>query len=168
MDFAILKLLELLETDGRQLHLLLARLTLREDVAEDLMQELFLRLQRSRQFLLAKNPRAYVKQAAIHLAFDWRRRQKRRLDVEELNVEPTASTTSLIDTLADREEIEEIIQAFDQLPKTTRDCMLLRYLQQEEYDTIAECVGKTPHQVRALCSKAVIRLRKRLRIATES
>ena len=38
------RLLTLLETTGRRLHVLLVRLTQREDVAEDLMQELFLKL----------------------------------------------------------------------------------------------------------------------------
>ena len=42
--------LSLLEAEGPRLYALLARITLREDVAEDLMQELFLKLNRSRPF----------------------------------------------------------------------------------------------------------------------
>lgn len=167
MDESIRKLLEILEVDGRQLHLLLARLTLREDVAEDLMQELFLKLQRSCGFLQAKYPRAYVRQAAIHLAFDWRRRQQRRLDVECLDLDPKTNTPSLLDKLVDGEEVEQIIEALDHIPAVARDCVLLRYLQQEEYDTIADHLGKTPHQVRAICYKAISQLRKLFRIATE-
>ena len=67
MDEKTQTLLDILDKDSRQLHLLLARLTLREDVAEDLMQELFLKLHRSGGFLKARNSRAYVRRAAIHL-----------------------------------------------------------------------------------------------------
>ena len=166
MDHDIQKLLDILEEDGKHLHALLARLTLREDVAEDLMQELFLKLRRTCHFLQANNPRAYVKRAAIHLAFDWRRRQ-RTIDVQRLTFDPEADSTSLLEKLVDHEEVEQILEALDHIPTVARDCVLLRYLQQEEYVTIAEHVGKTPHQVRALCYKAISRLRKQLRIVTK-
>jgi DNA-directed RNA polymerase specialized sigma24 family protein len=35
----------------------------------------------------------------------------------------------------------------------------MRYIQQQSYDDIAEQMGKSPHQVRALCHKAISRLR---------
>ena len=35
----------------------------------------------------------------------------------------------------------------------------MRYIQEESYEDIAAHIGKTPHQTRALCSKALIRLR---------
>lgn len=162
MDEKTQTLLDILDEDGRQLHLLFARLTLSEDAAEDLMQELFLKLQRSGRFLRANNSRAYVRRAAIHLAFDWRRGQERRLKTEQLETDPAADTASLLDALIQREEVEQILAALDRVPKTSRDCVLLRYLQQAEYDKIGEQIGKTPHQVRALCHKAITRLRKLL------
>jgi DNA-directed RNA polymerase specialized sigma24 family protein len=38
----------------------------------------------------------------------------------------------------------------------------MRYIQQQSYDDIAEQMNKTPHHVRALCSKALNRLRSML------
>ena len=35
----------------------------------------------------------------------------------------------------------------------------MRFIQQDSYDSIAEKLGKTPHHVRALCSRAVSHLR---------
>ena len=49
------ELLELLDTSGAELFALLTRLTLREDVAEELMQELFIKLSRSRGLDKAAN-----------------------------------------------------------------------------------------------------------------
>jgi RNA polymerase sigma factor (sigma-70 family) len=166
VDEKTLSLLSLLEEDGKRLHVLLVRLTLREDVADDLMQELFLKLQRTEAWLGASNKRAYAERAAIHLAFDWRRRQRRRRDIEQLKSDPAARASSPVDTLADREEIEQILVGLADIPETARDCILLRYLQQQEYDAIGEQVGKTPHQVRAICCKAIKRLRKLLHATT--
>ena len=66
-------LLGLLDASGPRLFRLLKRLTLREDVAEVLMQELFLALSRSPAFHRAKDPAAYAYRSAMHLAFAWRR-----------------------------------------------------------------------------------------------
>ncbi len=52
---------------------LFMRITLREDVAEDLLQELFLRLHGRKGFSAIQKPKAYMFTAAIRLAFDWRR-----------------------------------------------------------------------------------------------
>ncbi len=54
------ELLGLLKRSGAKLHALLLRLTLREDVAEDLMQELFLRLADSDSFFDARNREAFA------------------------------------------------------------------------------------------------------------
>ena len=71
------ELLELLEKSGASLYALLTRLTLREDIAEELMQELFIKLRNSRGRARVANWDAYARRAAINLAFDWRRAHKR-------------------------------------------------------------------------------------------
>ena len=71
------ELLELLDKSGTNLYSLLTRLTLREDVAEELMQELFIKLSNTRGMNKIANWDAYAHKAAINLAFDWRRSHKR-------------------------------------------------------------------------------------------
>ena len=71
------RLLKLLAEHGGRLHLLLVRLTLREDVAEDLLQDLFLRLCRSDGMLGATRPEKYLFRTAINLAFEWRRKNRK-------------------------------------------------------------------------------------------
>src|SRR5580765_1950033 len=70
------ELLGMLERHGAELHALFARITLRADVAEDLLQDLFLKLRNAEGFARAANRKAYLFQSAIHLAFDWRRAQR--------------------------------------------------------------------------------------------
>ena len=60
-------LLELLDASGGSLHALLTRLTLREDVAEDLMQELFIKLSNSNGLDRASQPVGYAYRSAINL-----------------------------------------------------------------------------------------------------
>lgn len=67
------QLLELLDQSGASLLALLTRLTLRQDVAEELMQDLFLRLSSAKDQGGIDCWYAYARRTAINLAFDWRR-----------------------------------------------------------------------------------------------
>ncbi len=153
------ELLELLDKSGANLYALLTRLTLREDVAEELMQELFLKLSNSRGFDKAGNQQAYARKAAINLAFDWRRSLKRNpLRLDQI-CEPASNDSSPLGKLVQTEELEEILNAIGRLNRSSREAFVMRYIQEEPYDYIAEQLGKTAHHVRALCSKALNRLR---------
>jgi len=152
------ELLELLDGSGASLYALLTRLTLREDIAEELMQELFIKLNNARPKKIA-NWAAYAYRAAINLAFDWRRRQKR--NVRSLNDvdEPSSNDNSPLSKLIHAEELQEMLNAVGRLNRTNRQVLVMRYIQQQQYDDIAQQMGKTPHQVRALCHKAINRMR---------
>ena len=151
------KLLAILESHGARLHALLTRLTLDQDAAEDLLQDLYLKLDRAAGFPVATDPAAYACRAAIHLAFDWQRGQARSM--RSLSHDPIASPPSPLAALVHREDMDKVLQALAQLPALYRDCLVLHYLDQEPYEVISGLVGKTPHQVRALCHKALGRLR---------
>jgi RNA polymerase sigma factor (sigma-70 family) len=153
------KLLALLDSQGRQLHRLLFRLTLREDVAEDLLQELFLRLRASPGFARAACPAAYARQSAIHLAFDWQRKNRRAPPVGPLPPDLAGGDDRSLADLVQREEMELIRRRLAELPEGSRDCLVLYYLEGETYEAIAQALGKTAHQVRALCAKGVGQLR---------
>ncbi len=151
------KLLAVLESHGARLHALLTRLTLNRDAAEDLLQDLFLKLDRAAGFHAATDPAAYACRAAIHLAFDWQRNRPRKM--QALAHDPIAKPTSPLAALVQREDFEKLLQAIAQLPPLYRDCVVLHYLEHEPYEAVAIQVDKTPHQVRALCHKAILRLR---------
>ncbi len=153
------ELLELLERSGAELYALLTRLTLREDVAEELMQDLFIKLKNSRGAAEVANLDAYARRAAINLAFDWRRMRKRAALRLGQITEPVAGNTSPLGGLMHSEEMQETLSAMGRLKRSAREVIVMRYIQQESYEDIARQMGKTSHQVRAMCSRGIRRLR---------
>ena len=154
------QLLELLDTSGAALYALLTRLTLREDVAEELMQDLFIKLSNARRLSKIRNWGAYAHRAAMNLAVDWQRRQKRAVLSRGHVGEPSSRDSSPLGKLIHAEELQDTLNAIGQLRRVPRQALVMRYIQQESYERIAEQLGKTPHQVRALCSKALDNLRR--------
>jgi RNA polymerase sigma factor (sigma-70 family) len=155
------ELLCILDTHGAELHALLTRLTLRCEVAEDLLQELFLKLRRSRGFARATDRKAYAIRAAVHLAFDWRR--TRRM-TEPLASDPPGVAGSPLERLVDLEELDRILDAMQKLSELSRQVLVLHYVEHQDYARIAEQLGKTEHQVRGLCHKGLTKLRKVFRM----
>jgi RNA polymerase sigma-70 factor (ECF subfamily) len=153
------EVLALLAEHGGHLHALLTRLTLRADVAEDLMQDLFCKLVENQHFAAAASPLAYAIRMATNLAFDHRRAQRRRLPGEAGAEGPTTGDASPLLDLVRREELDQVLDAIGQLPAGGREIVVLRYLEQQDYASIGRQLGKTPHQARALCHKAIARLR---------
>lgn len=154
-------LLSLLESAGPRLHALLTRLTLREDVAEELLQDLFLGLSERNGFSEADNKEAYAFQVARHLAFDWRRRNRRR-ESTPLAADREVGQASPLSALIDREQLEQVLDAANKLTALGREVFVMRFIQQQSYEIIATKLGKTPHQVRGLCHKAVKDIRRLL------
>ena len=153
------ELLELLDRSGAQLYALLTRLTLREDAAEELMQDLFIKLKNSRSAAKVVNLDAYARRAAINLAFDWRRTHKRAILRLGQVSEPVADNTSPLSKMIHSEEMQDTLNAVGQLKKSAREALVMRYIQQQSYDDIGRQMGKTSHQVRAICSRSIRRLR---------
>jgi len=155
-------LLRLLNEHGVRLHALLAKITLRSDVAEELLQDLFLKLRKADGLARASRPEQYVFRSAINIAFDWRSRKGREVNAAPLNGEEACSRPSSIEHVMGREELDRVMLAVEQLPPTERELVVLRFLHGSSYEKLADQIGSTPHRVRALCSKAVLRLRKQL------
>jgi RNA polymerase sigma factor (sigma-70 family) len=153
------ELLELLDKSGANLYALLTRLTLREDIAEELMQELFIKLNNKSRLDKVRNRYAYARKTAINLAFEWRRNQKLKSVGLDHVSEPASNNISPLNKLIQTEELDEILNAVGKLNKLPREAFVMRYIQQEPYDSIAEQLGKTVHHVRALCSRALNRIR---------
>jgi len=153
------KILQLLDDSGSGLHRLLARLTQREEVVGDLMQELFLRLWNSKAFDKAEDPFAYAYRAAINLAFEWRRRQQIKRQPLEGNCPLTHDNSSALSKMIQTEELEQVLDATSRLSDLARDVVVMHYIEQDSYEEIAERLGKKPHYMRSVCAKALAQLR---------
>jgi RNA polymerase sigma-70 factor (ECF subfamily) len=153
------KLLALLEKQGPGLHALLTRLTLREDVAEDLMQELFIKLAGSKRLNQVDNLGAYVRTTAINLAFDWRRKESRLNTCSDEFVEAVSEEKAALNRLIDSEQLQLVLDAAEQLNDLQRQVFVMRHIEQHSFEQVAQDLGKTPHHVRALSSRALLRIR---------
>ena len=150
------ELVHLLRTAGPQLHALLTRLALRADRAEELMQELFLKLHRSAAFGKARDPRAYAFRAAIHLALDARRRERAPAELPE---SLCAADVRPLEAAMNREQCQRVLAAVAELSPLAREAAVLHFVEQQSYEEAAGVMGKTEHQVRGLCQDALRQLR---------
>ena len=156
------KILQLLDTSGVDLHRLLARLTLREDVVGDLLQELFIRLCNSKAFDKAEVPFAYAHRVAMNLAFEWHRKRKTACQPLKANCLPVENGSSALRKMIQAEELEQILNATSKLTELARNVVVMYYIEQKSYEEIAQRLGKKPQYMRSLCSKAMARLRELL------
>jgi RNA polymerase sigma factor (sigma-70 family) len=123
------KMLAVLEDHGTSLYGLLVRLTLREDVAEDLMQELFVKLSLSTGFARASDPAAYAQRSAMNLAFNWRRqtRRKRLSGITQSELLADTHISPLL-RLVHAEQVRQALDAVEQLPQLSRQVVVMRYI----------------------------------------
>jgi len=126
------------------------------------MQELFLKLNASDGFHSATNPLAYARRTAMHLAFDWRRNRNKSSGTELGNNEIADGLPTPLECLVESERIQAVLDAMTGLSPRNCELLTLHYIQQESYETLATESGKTPHQIRGLCHKAIIQLRELL------
>ena len=152
-----LLLLKFLEESGPRLHGMLTRLTLDETVAEELMQELFIRLFEIENLEKIENLQAYACRIAINLAFDRRRKQRSFVGISEGQIDHRTPQVDF--QLIQHEQLQQILSAAEQLSGLTRECFVLRHIEQLDYDQIAKRTDKTPQQVRGLCSRGIQRIR---------
>ena len=155
------KILELLDTSGARLHALLGRLTLSQDAAGDLMQELFIRLSKSRLDKV-NDPFAYAYRAAINLAFEWRKSKKVKFQSLDEDCLPAGNNPSPLAEMVRTEEFAEVLDVMGRLSELAREVVVMHYIEQESYEEIAQRLGKKPQHIRSVSAKAMARLRELL------
>ncbi len=163
MDETTTLLLRLLNEYGARLHTVLLRVTLRHDAAEELMQELFLRLQGSEAFGRSSEPERYIFRAAMNLAFDWRRKNHRPETESPIFDQDAVEPRDPIERLIRREELELVLSALQSLSEEDREVITSKYIEGAAHELLATRMGRTAHHVRSLCSKAIARLRREVR-----
>ena len=162
------RVLELLETDGRRLHATLWRVVRRDDVAEELMQELTLKLAGSDGFAASRVPVAFARRAATNLALDWLRAERRRATWERTararaGGEGTAGAEDSPAAGLEAAEREGALRrALADGSETDRVVLSLRYLEGASYAEVGAAAGCTAKQARGRVSAALRRMRLRL------
>jgi RNA polymerase sigma factor (sigma-70 family) len=120
------------------------KFTGKHDEAEDLTQDVFLKIFKSLDtFDRRANFQTWLVSVSRNLCIDHYRsvRKERETidrDVDAGELAPVAQTTSPIAALEQRDRVDLLKKALDQLPPTLRSAVLLRDIQELSYQEIAE------------------------------
>lgn len=140
---------------------------------EDLVQEVFARtLAHVDGFRGNASYLTWAVSVGMNLATDWRRTaaRRRRLapTVDVADAEPAcARSHGAISAADDRDEAERARQALDRLPEPVRLAVVLRVLEGESYERIAERMRAPLPRVRQWVCRGLKRLRESLEVSRE-
>ena len=126
---------------------------------QDLAQETYLRLLRTRELSEVRNPQAYLLQVARHVALEWCDGQPRSdsmvmLD-EDMLVDGQLPELEL-DALLSQKRLEEVLASVSPM---MRAILLLRLRDEHSYQEIATQLRITERQVRRYLARGYERLR---------
>ena len=125
--------------------------------AEDLCQEAFIRLQRSwRRIDPSRNAGPYLRATAFNLA---RSGFRRRLVAERLRTAPEPEGAAAADEGVElRVDQRQLLVALRRLPARQRECVVLRYWQDQSDTQIAATLGISANSVKTHLRRAMERL----------
>jgi RNA polymerase sigma factor (sigma-70 family) len=149
----------LFETEGRSL-VRLARLFVDDrDAAEDVVQEAFLRLARhaGRIDAIDRAP-AYLRSIVLNLARDHNRRGLVSLRHHATAGRDVDVTDDIADRLVRSEEHQRVLDAVRRLPTRQRDCIALRYFEEQSIEQIAATLGLSANSVKTHLQRAMAAL----------
>ena len=121
--------------------------------AEDVVQELYLRLWKSRDTLdEVRSPKAYCVRMLKNLCLDRIRAARHLTFPEEL---PEHTSVHLQDDQLDgKQRLDKVLEAVKALPERQREILLLRTVDGLSYEEISRRLGMSPLTRRVLLSRA--------------
>lgn len=149
----------------------LFRMVQNQAIAEELAQDVFLRVYRSRA---SYEPTAkfttWLFRIATNLAFNWLRDEKSQKVSESLEDETSSSSArwlrdakpSVETLLLKRVKVNEVREAIARLPAKQRAAVLMHKYEEMEYSQIARVLGCSESAVKSLLFRAYESLRARL------
>ena len=161
-------ILRLLDERGVQLCSVLMQLVPRQQIAEELMQDLFLnlyeRFRKSKELGQIEDLESYAYICAANLACDWLRKyEKRPFSDAKVNLGQILVDCGMpFDQLVREENLKEVNKVIGQLRGDVHEAFVLYYIQQESSERIAEKMGKSVRQTHALCARGMAEIWRRL------
>jgi RNA polymerase sigma-70 factor (sigma-E family) len=143
------------ERDYSSLVALGIALTSHRDIAEDLVQEAFVRAAGKLAQLSPTDSRQYLRRVVINL---WKNRL-RRLAIERKHAPSRSASVPPLD-LGERDLVWRCIQ---RLPFRQRCCVVLRFYEDLSEKQVAAVLGCSAGTVKSHTSRALVRLRKELK-----
>ena len=153
----------LVETYSRLLFRVAHSLLRSPSEAEDVVQDVFVRVLEHRSTLPAvRDMRVWLVRIAWNLAMDRRRRIRPDQMDDSFAANLTATARGADQALGDARRIRAVLQEMERLPRAERQVLLLSALEDLQTAEIAQVMGKSESAVRALLFRARTHLRTRL------
>jgi RNA polymerase sigma-70 factor (sigma-E family) len=127
----------------------------RREVAEDIVQETFVRVAPRIGAIDPERVWPYLRRAAVNL---WRNRLRRLVLERRVRLDRTDESDSAIPV----EELDALWSAVLRLPDRQRACLALRYYEDLPERAVAEVLGCSVGTVKSHTARALARLRKEL------
>jgi RNA polymerase sigma-70 factor (ECF subfamily) len=138
----------------------LVHLTGDRTLAEDILQETFIRVYRAREDYRATGQfRAWLFTIGRRLVIDWRRSQHLAWSDEPAALETTSAPDRAEDRAEGRDLAARVDRALRRLPDTQREVVLLSRYAGLDTRQIAQITGTTPGAVRVALHRALQKLR---------
>jgi RNA polymerase sigma factor (sigma-70 family) len=136
----------------------------RREIANELAQEVFMRLLRSPDLTAIRNPEAYLITVASNLAKEQaqkERHERHALDVDDPSVQDQISAvTDYADELDTAERVRVLRQALTQLSSKCQDVIVLRTRYGLSYEEIAQHLEISTNMVKKYVGQAIAHCRR--------
>jgi RNA polymerase sigma factor (sigma-70 family) len=164
-DSNITALRDLLLADYVDLDRRLTRRLGSADLASDVLQETYLRLEGARKIGPVRSPKAYLFNIALNIAHDRRRAEKRRLTVDEIDclLDIPDDRPDAARQIEDRSEVDQLRRAIAELPERRRQVLILSRIEGLPNREIAERLDVTVRTVETDLKQAIEHCAERLR-----
>jgi RNA polymerase sigma factor (sigma-70 family) len=134
------------------------------DLASDVLQETYLRLEGMKEIGPVRSPKAYLFEIAINIANDRKRAESRRLTVDEVDrlLEIPDDRPDAARVIEDRSEIKRLRRAIAELPERRRQILLLSRIEGVPNREIAKMLGVSVRTIEIDLKQAVEHCAQRL------
>lgn len=130
--------------------------------AQDLAQEVYLRLLRAEQLDLVVEPQAYLYKVASNVAAEWRVRASQRMPHSARDLDALVEATGPETLMADAHERARLDAALRGMTAPVRAVLYLKLAHGMTHDEIARQLGITGRMVRRLLTAGYAELRRQL------
>lgn len=143
---------------GNALHLYFVKRGFTRAEAEDLTQEVYLRIAGLSDAHTIREPEAFLFHAAADLLRDKARRDQARHRPDLVAVEAPAEDSAPFRIRADNRSLDGVLRALNELPERQRDVFVLHRFEGLTYTQIAAHLGVSVRAVEKHMTKAIARL----------
>lgn len=138
-------------------------MTCQEEEASDITQDVMIKCWEKRSgFRKIHNPKAWLLKMTRNLCLDWLKKQKPAYDTQQVLCNQSVAT-DLFQQIETRDIAKKIRDIIHTLPEQQREVMILRELEEMEFDEIAVITGLTTNHIRVLLSRGRKEVRERMK-----